>query len=192
MHCHPLVGGHGALLHDGSVGRRQTAAQARSRRKVEFLWQRHQVEVGVSHSDRLSQRAPCGEPRLELIVANLRSASQALTTCAATGDERHRHALSNLPAMNARTNLRNDARKFMARHVWKALNVRIVASPTMPVAAANASGMHANHDAVGVGRGVGDLLDFDRSIERTINGCFQVFRSMSTSARGRAKNVSAR
>ena len=64
------------------------------------------------------------------------------------GDERHRNAVTFAPSPDLRSNLHHRTRKLVARHMRQA-DAGIVTHPSMPVAAAQARGLHTHHDPVG-------------------------------------------
>ncbi len=105
-----------------------------------------------------------GETRLGLVIADLVIAGLALWTGAAGANERHRDAVARLPAGHIFADGFNHAREFVSWHMGN-MDVRVVAHPAVPVAAAYACGLDFQYRAASGRRGVGGLADLDRSLE---------------------------
>src|SRR5260221_9329700 len=78
MNREPLAGPRPSLIDDGAKRGDKAAAETRGGGEIEALWQAHQIDVGKVDGDQLSERAPMGETRLHLVVADVVIARVAL------------------------------------------------------------------------------------------------------------------
>src|SRR3546814_11519121 len=101
----------------------------------------------MTGSHRFGKRCPMGETGLELVGANLLVSRMTLGAAAATGDERNRHAVTDPEAPHVASGRHHLAGRFMARHMRQA-DIRIMAHPAMPVAAAKTARADPDDDAV--------------------------------------------
>ena len=86
--------------------------------------------------DIFGERAPGGEARLELVLADLVVAGGAFEAAAAAGDERHGDAVADLPARHPRCRRRRPCRPVRGPAHAAGVMSRIVPHPAVPVAAA--------------------------------------------------------
>ena len=164
VHRHPFSRGNTSLVdHRAERGRKPTT-QARRRHEVQIVRQPDQVRVGVRQGDQLGKRTPRGEPGLEVVVANVRLAGEALGTSSAPDREGHRHAVARLPAAHLRARGFDHPGQFMSGNVRQA-DVWVVAHPAVPVAPADAVGPDPHHHAVGRRCRIGHLAKSERSAE---------------------------
>ena len=91
-------GCHAALVDDGAKRGDEAAAEAGRGGEIQLFRQPHEVGVGKVERDIFGERAPGGEARLELVLADLMVAGIAFEAMAAAADERHRDAVAVLPA----------------------------------------------------------------------------------------------
>src|SRR5262249_33527597 len=87
------------------------------------------------------------------------------------GDERHRHALSDPVLVQIVADSYDRARELVARHVRKLFDVRIVAAPAVPIAAAKAGRFDLNDGAVRIRRRIGEGRYRNRAAELVISYC---------------------
>lgn len=104
------------------------------------------------HRDILGEGTPVGKAGLCLVTANLLVAGMALRAGAATGDKGHGDPVTHPEAANVAANGFDDAGKFVPRYVGQG-NIRVMAHPAMPVAAANAGCHHLDDHAFLAGFG---------------------------------------
>ena len=141
-------------VHGGERGH-EAAAEARGADEVELLGEPHEVEVGPRQRDELGERAPGGEARLEVLVADLRLPGAARLAAPAAEAERHGHAVADRERPHLRPGGRDHAGQLVAGHVGER-DRRVVAHPAVPVAAADAGRPHLHDDPVrGAARGSG-------------------------------------
>ena len=164
VHRQPLAGGDTRLMGDGPERGGESTAEARGIREAERLRERHEVHVGTRQRDVLGHRTPPREAGLVLAVAHLLLPGDAARAGAAAEDERDRDAVADLPAANVRADRLDHPCELVAGDV-RHDDVGIVALPRVPVAAAHAVGLHAQHDTVARRGGIGDLDDVERSAE---------------------------
>jgi hypothetical protein len=155
----PLSFSYITLRANGPVRRGQPAAECGGRATRHAFRQRDEVVVCVSHGDKLSERTPAGKTGLELHVANLFVPALALGTRPATGNKWHRDALADKLLAHIAADRYYDASELMARDVRKDADVRIVTSPAVPIAPAQAGGFDLDDGAVVRRRGIGHRLD---------------------------------
>ena len=129
----------------GPRGRRsRTGSRARPpSSNVEAVRERDEVHVGPVDRDELGERAPVREARLGLAVADLVVAGEALRARAARAHERDRDPIARRPALDPVADGLDDAGQFVPGDVREPPDVRVVAHPAVPVAAAQAGGLDA-------------------------------------------------
>jgi hypothetical protein len=147
-----------ADLEDGTEGRREPAPERGGGHRVDGVRQGDEVDAGVVHHDELGERSPTAEARLGLVGAHLVVSGQALPAPPAGVDERRRHPLTRVPALDAITDGGHDPGEFVPRHVRQG-HVEVVAGQHVPVASAQARGLHPDDDAVRRAGGIGHLAD---------------------------------
>ena len=115
-------------------------------------------EIGVGKVDRdiFGERAPSGEARLELVLADLVIAGMAFAAMAAAGDERHGHPVAGAPPRHLPADGLDRAGQFVARHM-RQRDIGIMAHPAMPVAAAKPGRLHLDDHALRSRRRVGHI-----------------------------------
>ena len=91
------------------------------------------------------------------MLADLLVARGAFRACPAAADEGQRHALALPPAPHALAYLGDYAGQLVPRHV-RQLDIRIMAHPAVPVAAAQACGLDLDDEPQLARARVGDLL----------------------------------
>ncbi len=138
------AGLHAALRHDRAIGGREPASECRRGHEVELVRQRDQVDVGLGDRHELGERAPMREPGLLLVVAHLLVAGKALLAPAARADERHRHAVADLPRRDLGADLLDHPGQLVAGNVREP-DVGVVSHPAVPVAAAQAGRLDPDH-----------------------------------------------
>jgi len=109
-----------------------------------LLWKRRKVPVCTGQGHELGKGAQLGEPWLLLGLTDGRLAAAAFTTGAARKDERYGHSIPYAESSHACPDLVDEATHLVARRERLAImackpvdDVRVVAFPAMPVAAAN-------------------------------------------------------
>ncbi len=172
VHRHPLPTRHPALVHQRPKRGGEAAAQAGGGHVVQPVRQAHQVGVGVIDGHVFGEGSPPGEARLELVVAHLLVARLALWAGAAPAHEGQRDALAHPPAGDLLAGGFHHAGQLVTGHVRQA-DVRVVAHPAVPVAAAQAGGLHAQDHSARAGRRVGHVLDAQGCGKLCEDGCFQ-------------------
>ncbi len=105
-----------------------------------------------------------GESRLELVVAYLLVAGETGFTVAAPGHKRHGHPVVTFPVSYVFAYLDDRSGQLVPGHMGKP-DVRVVSLPAMPVASADARGVHGQDDAVIGNFGIGDFRNGQRSTE---------------------------
>ena len=98
------------------------------------------------------------ETRLELVVAHLLVAGEALRAGTAAAHEGQRHALADFPAAHFLADLHDYPGQLVPGHVRQS-DIRIVPHPAVPVAAADAVGFHLDDHAMRFRRWIGNVLD---------------------------------
>ena len=146
VHRHPFPGLDLRHLHDRPEGRGVAAAERGGGGQVELLRDGDEVDVGGVEGDELRERAPVGEPGLGLARADLLLAGRALGAGPAGVHERHGHPVADAPAPHARADRGHRAGQLVTGHVRQD-DVRIVALPGVPVAAADPARRHPHDDA---------------------------------------------
>src|SRR3954462_13932741 len=149
---------------DRPEGGGEPAAQAGRGRERHPVGERHQVDVSGVQRDELGQRAPVGEARLGLVQADLPGAVPARTTSPAGTDERHRHPVTDPPPAHPVADRGHRAGQLVAGDVRNG-DVRVVAGPGVPVAAADPAGRHPNDHAARRGGRLGHRLHRQRTAE---------------------------
>jgi hypothetical protein len=153
---HPVAGADLGLRLEGAEGRREAATQARCSHGIHGLGEAHEVHVGVVDGDELGEGALVGEARLELVVADLLLAAPAGLAVSAAGHEGHGHPLAALPILNVLAYLDDGAGQLVPWHM-RQFDVGVVPLPAVPVAAADACGVHLQDDAVFGDNGIRNL-----------------------------------
>src|SRR5690349_12167047 len=97
--------------------RREAAAERGRGAEVERVREPNEVDLRARQRYQLGERAPLGEPGLELVVADLLVAVEARPTDAAGADKRHRDALAHPPSADLGSHLGDRSRQFVAWHV---------------------------------------------------------------------------
>ena len=98
-----------------------------------------------------SKRTRSVKSWLPLIQTNLRIASFAINAITTAANKRNCYPIADFPVLNICANFRNHAREFMPRNMWQLSDVRIVALPAVPIAAAKPSGLNLDNYAMGPG-----------------------------------------
>src|SRR3954464_8669075 len=142
----------------------EPAAQAGRGRERHPVGERHQVHVSGVQRDELGQRAPVGEARLGLVQADLPGAVPTRTTSPAGTDERHRHPVTDPPPAHPVADRGHRAGQLVAGDVGNG-DVRVVAGPGVPVAAADPAGRHPDDHAARRGGRLGHRLHRQRTAE---------------------------
>src|SRR5690606_4728853 len=106
-----------------------------------------QVDVGVVQGHELREGTPVGEAGLGLPLAHLLVPRRARGAAAAGADERHRDPVPRAPSGDPVADRLDDTGEFVARYVGQG-DVRVVALPAVPVAAAQTGGLDAHDDSV--------------------------------------------
>jgi hypothetical protein len=169
---HPFAGLHGALRSNRAVGRGEPATQRSRCDAGNAFRQRHEIAIGVSHSDILGERSPTCETGLVLPIADMLIAAFALVADATSGDERNGHALADGGAPHIGANRHDSAGEFVARYMRKLFDVRVVPAPAVPIAAAEPSRFNSNDGAIWFRSRITHGLDSDRPTEFVIDDCF--------------------
>ena len=92
-----LAGLHPGDVGDGTVGGGEAAAEAGGDLGGHLVGDPDQVDVGPGERHEVGERAPLGEPRLELVLADLAVAAGACPAPSAREDERRRDPVADLP-----------------------------------------------------------------------------------------------
>ncbi|MNI08426.1 hypothetical protein D3C73_614640 [compost metagenome] len=120
-----------------------------------------------------------GEARLELVGADLLVAGMALRAMAAAGDEGYGDAIADLEAHHALALCRHLAGQFMARNM-RQLDIRVMALPAVPVAAAEAGRANLDDNTAEGRLGIGKRPDLRHLFERfVIHGLHDAFLACS-------------
>jgi hypothetical protein len=117
----------------------------------------------------LGERAPVREPGLLLVGAHLGLTPVAPLAAATPTGERHGHAVVDRPPAYARPDRRHHTRQLVPGHVRH--RDLVVPGPGVPVAAAQARGVHADDDAALGGDGLGNLTDLRRGADGVVDDC---------------------
>ena len=115
-------------------------------------------------ADIFCERAPAGEARLRLVLADLMVAGVAFEAAAAADREGHGDAVAGLPAAHLLAGGDHDAGQFVAWDM-RQRDAVIVAHPAMPVATAKARCLDLDDDAIRRRLRVGNGLDCRRFAE---------------------------
>ncbi len=142
----------------GAKGCRKAAAQARGGHGIHGIGKPHQVHVGVVNGHEFGKGTPACESGLKLVVTDLLVAGEAGHAVPASGHEGHGHSVAVFPVPYVFPYLDDCSGQFVPGHVREP-DVRVVPLPAMPVAPADACGIHGQNDAVIGGCGVGDVRD---------------------------------
>jgi hypothetical protein len=145
--CDPVAGCDAAVHVDGRERGHEPAAEARGLDEAELLGQPDEVQVGARQRDVLGERAPCGEARLEVLVADLRLAVPTRLAAPAAAAERHRHPVAGREAANLRPDRLDHPGQLVAGHV-RQRDRRVMAHPAVPVAPADPGRPDRHHDPV--------------------------------------------
>lgn len=164
MHRDPFARLHPALVDNGSKRSDEAAAEAGGGGEFHLVGQAHKIGVGMFDGDIFGKRAPAGEARLCLVLADLVIARITLEAAAAADGERHCDALAGLPACDLLARGDDDAGKFMARHV-RQRDAFVMTHPAMPVAAAQTGRLDLDDDAIGCRLRIRNGLDPRRFAE---------------------------
>ena len=95
------------------------------------------------------------EARLGLVLTDLLISCVTFRAGAAAADKGHRDPVADLPSGHVPANGRDVACQLVAGNVRQP-DVRVVAHPAVPIAAADAGGLDLDDDAMGLGRRIGD------------------------------------
>ena len=156
-HGDPLPLGEARPVGQGPVRRGEPAPQRGRGGEVDVLGDGHEVRVGPVQGDVLGEGPPVGEPRLLLSGADLRVAGAAPLAPAAAADEGDGHPVPGAPAAHARPHRDDHPGQLVPGDVGQ--RDLVVPGPGVPVAAAQARGLHADDHPVGRCRGLGDVTD---------------------------------
>ena len=171
VHDHPLAAADPPLGHHGPVGGDEAAAQRGGLHVAHGLGQHDQIGVGVGDGHILGERSPGREAGLEVVVADVLVAGDALVAGAAADGEGHGDAFAHASLAHLLAHGHDLAGQLMAGHMGQH-DVRVVAGPAVPIAAADAVGLDADHHAVVGGGGVGDGLEGGELVELFVEDCF--------------------
>ena len=160
-----LAGLHPGDVGDGTVGGGEAAAEAGGDLGGHLVGDPDQVDVGPGERHQVGERAPLGEPRLELVLADLAVAAGARPAPPAREDERRRDPVADLPAGHRGAGLDDGAGQLVTGHVGQ-LDVVVVAHPAVPVAAAQPGRLDGDDHPVGRARRVRGLGQLGRGAER--------------------------
>jgi hypothetical protein len=98
------------------------------------------------------------------MVTDLLIATLTLTTPPTAAHKWHGYPIPYFETAYVLSHLNDLARQFVPRHMGQD-NVGIVSHPAMPVAEAEAGGFDSDDDTVGIGYGIGDLLEGNGTLE---------------------------
>src|SRR5262249_39401814 len=171
VHGHPFARPRAALGDNGAVRRGEAAPQQRGGREGHGIGEAHQVHVGIRKSNELRERAPAGEARLVVVIAALLVARATALTGAASHREGDGDAVARFPFAYVPARRDHSTGELVSRNV-RYFHVGVVAFPTVPVRAAQAGGSHFYNDAIGRGRGIGDVDQTQRTAEFFVANCF--------------------
>src|SRR4030042_1320652 len=113
MNGDPLPGRDLALRHHDPEGGAEPAPETRRGDRIDLPRQTDEVHVGVFDRHVLCERAPAGEAGLELAVADVMIAGNALGTRSASTDERQGDPVSWPPPGDVLAGLRDDSRQLV-------------------------------------------------------------------------------
>jgi hypothetical protein len=170
VHSEPVAGSHPSACDDGSIGGREPATKTGCDVETEPVRKRYRVDIGDIDHDVLGERAPVGEARLLLVIADLVLPSPAAGAVAAGTHERRGDALADVPAPYLRADLDDLASELVPRDVRQD-DVRIVPRPGMPVAPAQAGCGDPDDGAVGRADGIGNLVYLRQFTEPLEQNC---------------------
>ena len=145
-HQQGLLGCQSALDDHGAVRSGEATAKRRGFREPQRVREPDQIRLGVRDHDPLGERAPSGEPRLFLAIADLVVTCPTLCTRSARVDERGRHAIADRPSGDIDADLVDNTCELMTGHVWQ--RDRFVSHPGVPVTAAETGGPDGDDDTV--------------------------------------------
>ena len=173
MHGNPLPGRGLSLIDDGAKRGREAAAEAGGGGEVHRLGEAHEIEVGLMDRDIFGERPPMGEARLDLVLTDLLMARMAFRARPAAADEGHRDPVARLPSGHVLADGFDDPGQFVTWNMGQP-DIRIVAHPAVPVAAADAGCLDPDNDAMGFRRRIGNGRQFrglgERLVEHGLHG----------------------
>jgi hypothetical protein len=102
VHDDPFAGRRASLHNHGTERGDEAAAEARRVDEAQALRQRNQVDVGVGERDVLGEGAPGGEARLEVVVADVLVAGEALRAVSAAHGKGHRDPVARRQRLTSR------------------------------------------------------------------------------------------
>ena len=112
----------------------------------------------MGEGDVLREGTPGCEAGLEVVVTDVLVAREALGAGAAAHGKGHGDPVACFPAAYLGADSLDGARQLVTGYVGQ-VDVGVVPHPAVPVAAADAGGLHADDDAVRCRRGVRHVLD---------------------------------
>ncbi len=145
---------------EGTVGGGEAATERCGGGKAHVIGQPDEIGLGEGEGDEFCECARAADARLVLVWADLRVAARALSAGTTSACEGRSHAVADVPRTHAAAERDNLAGKFVTEHVRQRLDVRIVALPGMPVAAAETGRGDPDHHASGRRIGAGEIDDF--------------------------------
>ena len=118
-----------------------------------------------------------GETRLELVVAHLMIARDALRAGAAAADKRQGHPVAGGPTAHIFAHRGHNAGQLMPGHV-RQMNIGVVPHPAVPVAAAQTGRHHLQDHTIWIRGRVRYLLNGEGLLKLFKDGCTHGYTSM--------------
>jgi len=162
----PLAGGEPRLRRQRVEGRGEPASQGSGGDEVDGVGQSHYVEVGERDDDLLGVRTGAAEAGLALIRADLRLTGSAPRTASTAVHERRRDAISHCDRSHLATGGGDHAGELVPGYLRQ--RHLLVATPRVPIRAADSRGGNVDDDPVSRADRRGHLHQPDRCADGVV------------------------